>query len=135
MAKAYYAQMKERGFVFVRLDDVKDEILQKAEEICHQFLCIIDGCEKNKRYISNTFGNKKISSLITLSKNQLDLVCQTYAVQNNKKSTPYFGVKDDLFRCECKLYKALFELYNLEENKSKRDVISKILNDRLDFFG
>lgn len=129
MAKAYYNSMKKRGFVFFRLDDVEEQKLILCQQALNFLECLLDSYRKVLKVTRGTKQQITIKKLLELSQTQLEQFKREFPVKHENVTTN----QGNLFSCEAKLLKKLFEIHKLEDDERKNLIISSMIENRLEY--
>lgn len=133
MSKEYYEVLKNKGFVFVRLDGSKQERDNHIKEAYSSLIF----AKNFYGQISYKFKNKfagTITSLKNLTEFQITDFTRLYNLQSNqqeqKQNIPLSF--DKIIKAESNVIKSLFNLLNFEDDHEKHTLLKNMINARLE---
>lgn len=128
MAAEYHKTLQDKGFVFVRLDNTsaKNFALKAAQEMAYM-LAILTVASRNP-----LGRNALLMSLKNLSEIQLQSLIKLYCLNPPKTPVAKSANFEIIVSCVASVLKALFDLYEHEDNTEKRILIKNMIDQQLD---
>ncbi len=134
LAKAYSKSLKDKGFVFIRLDENQTRKNQIAST-CFFVLNNLEGFYKQALRRNNQSQNQAINKLVLLGEElakQLEKYYKLESPNEPQKNKGGFNFLLNLFKSETKLIKSLVLLLDEEDNNEIRQFVKTNLNSRLE---
>ncbi len=133
VAKAYHSALQNKGFVFVRLDDVGMQKTNILKELDGLFFGAFKQFEKSKKFAKGKSLIDLLEKLIKITPQQHNEILQIYNIlptqKNTKTQEPTFI---NLISSEGKLLKMLFALLQNEDDENKNLFLKSIIEKRLE---
>lgn len=132
MSKEYHKALQEKGFVFVRLDEIQTEKEASSKQAYLSLMSAVDLYQKINYRFKNKFAST-LNNLKNLTQFQIKDFEKMYPHAITQKKEQFkFPSFDKIISVEATVLKNLFHLLDLEDEPQKHTLIKNMITSRLE---